>query len=87
MMTHQDVTVSYSGGEWSGTLASEMVSIGGSPLVEAKFALIESASTFFIPGAEWVGILGLAYDSLAKVCHHAYVIFPLVAETHIQCFD
>ncbi len=66
--TEQTVTVSYSGGEWSGTLAREQVSIGGSPPVEAEFALIQSASTFFIPGAEWVGILGLAYDSLAKVC-------------------
>ncbi len=69
--TEQTVTVSYSGGEWSGTLARELVSIGGSPSVDAKFALIQSSSTFFIPGAEWVGILGLAYDSLAKVRCHA----------------
>ncbi len=61
------MTVTYSGGEWSGTLARDLVSIGGSPSVELEFALIQSSTKFFIPGAEWVGILGLAYDSLAKV--------------------
>ncbi len=61
------MTVTYSGGKWSGTLVRDVVSIGGAPNVEVEFALIQSSSMFFIPGAEWVGILGLAYDSLAKV--------------------
>ena len=64
---NKPVSVTYTGGKWSGTLARDLVSIGGSPPVEVEFALINSASNFFIAGAQWSGILGLAYDSLAKV--------------------
>ena len=51
----------------------DAVSIGGSPQVEVEFALITSSSKFFIPGAPWVGILGLAYESLAKVSRTIYI--------------
>lgn len=65
--TNRQVSVTYTGGDWSGTLVRDVVSIGGSPQVEVELALITSSNKFFIPGAPWVGILGLAYESLAKV--------------------
>ena len=67
VIMNKPVSVTYSGGKWSGTLAKDLVSIGSSPPVEVEFALITSASNFFIAGAQWSGILGLAYESLAKV--------------------
>ena len=67
----RDVSVSYTSGEWSGTIASDMISLVGSQgatqPVEAYLALIKSSQDFFIRGAEWEGILGLAYPALAKV--------------------
>lgn len=66
------VSVVYTGGEWSGELATGIVSIldQNEDILEsskASFALIQSSKDFFINGAEWEGILGLAYPSLAKV--------------------
>ena len=66
-----EVSVLYTSGEWSGTLASDMISVissqGASPPTEAYVALIESSKDFFIRGAEWEGIMGMAYPALAKV--------------------
>ena len=67
------VSVSYTGGEWSGVLAKDMVSIATAQhdsaphSTKAFIALIKSSNHFFIHGATWEGILGLAYPSLAKV--------------------
>ena len=66
------VSVSYTGGRWSGRLATSIISAfasNGSRLepIEASIALIESSEEFFIKGAKWQGIMGLAYAKLAKV--------------------
>ena len=66
------MSVSYTGGKWSGELATDIVSIVESNQsrvvsTEAYIALIQTSEDFFIRGAEWEGILGLAYPALAKV--------------------
>jgi len=37
-----------------------------------NIATILESENFFLPGVKWHGILGLAYDTLAKVSH----LFP-----------
>lgn len=67
------VWVSYTEGEWSGTLASAVISIAGSEqATEAHVALIKSSENFFIRGAQWEGIMGMAYSALAKVLLELY---------------
>ena len=61
------IRVTYSAGEWSGKLVKDEVGFGGFNMEISHFSLISSSSDFFIEGAEWVGILGMAYQSLAKV--------------------
>lgn len=72
--------MTYTGGWWSGTLATDVVSLLGSvdemQPTQAYLALIESSREFFIRGAQWEGILGLAYSSLARVSHEI-LIFAL----------
>lgn len=63
----KDITVTYSAGKWSGSLVRDKVGFGGFDVEMCHFSLITSSSDFFIEGAEWVGILGMAYQSLAKV--------------------
>ena len=77
----KSVTVTYSSGEWSGYLVRDKIGFFGNfSMAIGPFALITSSTEFFIEGAEWVGILGLAYRSLAKVyiygcwcIYHAYM--------------
>lgn len=61
------IKVKYSAGEWSGRLVKDKVGFGGFNMGISHFSLISSSSDFFIEGAEWAGILGMAYQSLAKV--------------------
>ena len=65
------MSVSYTGGEWSGRLATDIVSMIDAQDTRqstyAYIALIQSSKNFFIRGTEWEGIMGLAYPSLAKV--------------------
>ena len=61
------VKVTYSSGEWQGTLVRDKVGFGEFNMEMSHFSLISSSTDFFIEGAEWVGILGMAYKSLAKV--------------------
>ncbi len=65
------MSVAYSGGKWSGRLATHLIAIHDEmnlvQPVQAYLALIESSTNFFIKNAEWEGIMGLAYSSLAKV--------------------
>ena len=61
------VSVSYTAGEWTGTLSQDYISIGGASRILAHFVLITKANQFFLPNTEWEGILGMAYSSLAKV--------------------
>lgn len=64
----KSITVTYSSGEWSGYLVTDKVGFGDYSMETCAFSLITSSTDFFIEGAEWVGILGMAYKSLAKVC-------------------
>lgn len=59
--------MAYTEGGWSGRLGKEMVRVGGREPMEVYLAVISKASGFYIRGAQWQGILGLAYPSLAKV--------------------
>ena len=61
------VSVTYSSGQWSGYLVRDRVGFGDFSMDDGPFALITSSTEFFIKGADWVGILGLAYRSLVKV--------------------
>ena len=63
----QSVGVTYSSGEWSGYLVRDKLGLGDFSMVEGVFSLITSSDEFFIERADWAGILGLAYTSLAKV--------------------
>lgn len=64
-----EVTVKYTQGSWTGTLSMDVVTIPkgihGSYIVNV--AAIFQSDDFFIKGVKWQGILGLAYDALAKV--------------------
>jgi len=67
----QTVSVSYTAGDWTGTLAKDYIAIQGPShswynRIEAFFVLITESQHFFINNAAWVGILGMAYGSLAK---------------------
>ncbi|XP_019380043.1 PREDICTED: beta-secretase 2 [Gavialis gangeticus] len=63
-----DVTVKYTQGSWTGVLGKDFVTIpkgiNGSYLI--NIATILESENFFLPGVKWHGILGLAYDVLAK---------------------
>ena len=59
--------MTYSSGEWSGYLVKDKVGFEDYSMEICAFSLITSSTDFFIEGAEWVGILGMAYKSLAKV--------------------
>ena len=61
------IKVTYSSGEWCGNLVRDMVGFGVFNMEMSYFSLITTSTDFFIEGAEWVGILGMAYESLAKV--------------------
>ncbi|KAJ7411307.1 Beta-secretase 2 [Willisornis vidua] len=64
-----DVTVKYSQGSWTGVLGTDVITmpkgIYGSYTI--NIATILESENFFLPGVKWHGILGLAYDALAKV--------------------
>ncbi|KAK2527141.1 Bace2 [Columba guinea] len=63
-----DVTVKYSQGSWTGVLGTDVITmpkgIDGSYII--NIATILESENFFLPGVKWHGILGLAYDALAK---------------------
>ncbi|XP_071958278.1 beta-secretase 1-like isoform X2 [Antedon mediterranea] len=66
--TAVDVFVPYTQGEWHGRLGTDMVTIPSSPnsTVRANIVGIYSSEKFFINGSEWQGILGMAYNSIAR---------------------
>ncbi|POI32840.1 hypothetical protein CIB84_003408, partial [Bambusicola thoracicus] len=64
-----EVTVKYSQGSWTGVLGTDVVTIpkGIDGSYTINIATILESENFFLPGVKWHGILGLAYDTLAKV--------------------
>ena len=63
----KQVSVAYTSGEWSGYLVQYKVGFGDFSMNDGVFSLITSSTDFFIKGADWAGILGLGYRSIAMV--------------------
>ncbi|KAM6293823.1 beta-secretase 2 isoform 2-T2 [Porphyrio hochstetteri] len=65
-----DVTVKYSQGSWTGVLGTDVITIpkGIYGSYTVNIATILESENFFLTGVKWHGILGLAYDALAKMC-------------------
>lgn len=61
------IHVAYTEGQWDGVLGSDIVSVSSAPNISARvhIACITQAKDFFIPEAEWQGILGLGYSQLS----------------------
>ena len=61
-------SVSYTVGSWKGSRVRDSLHIDGNSF-SVTFDLIKEAyNGFFVAGAEWVGIFGIAFRKLAKVC-------------------
>ncbi|XP_045930498.1 beta-secretase 2 isoform X1 [Micropterus dolomieu] len=62
------VAVRYTQGNWEGELGIDRVSIPKGPngTIITNIAAILSSDSFFLPGINWQGILGLAYPMLAR---------------------
>ena len=59
-------------GGWTGRRVRDSLHIDGSSF-SVTFDLIKEAyNGFFVAGAEWVGIWGMAFSELAKVCVCVY---------------
>lgn len=63
------VAVRYTQGNWEGELGIDRVSIPNGPngTFIINIAAIKTSDSFFLPGVNWQGILGLAYPLLARV--------------------
>ncbi len=66
------MSVKYSVGQWSGVLVKDKIAIQdfsnqSTEPVEVEFALIQHSKDFFVSGATWGGILGMAYSSIGQV--------------------
>ena len=60
-------TVGYTVGSWKGKQVRDSLHIDGSSF-SVTFDLIKEAyNGFFVAGAQWVGIWGMAFSGLAKV--------------------
>ncbi|XP_072317167.1 beta-secretase 2 [Eucyclogobius newberryi] len=66
--TGRTVMVQYTQGNWEGELGIDHVSIpkGLNGTITINIAAILSSESFFLPGINWQGILGLAYPTLAR---------------------
>ncbi|XP_034023973.1 beta-secretase 2 [Thalassophryne amazonica] len=64
----QSVSVKYTQGNWEGQLCVDRISIPKGPngTITVNIAAILSSEGFFLPAANWQGILGLAYPSLSR---------------------
>ncbi|XP_015249741.1 PREDICTED: beta-secretase 2 [Cyprinodon variegatus] len=65
--TSRLVAVRYTQGNWEGELGTDLVTIPNGPngTIAVNIASILSSDSFFLPGINWQGILGLAYPMLA----------------------
>ncbi|CAH2219124.1 beta-secretase 2 [Pelobates cultripes] len=82
-----DVTVRYTQGSWTGLLGKDLISlpqgVNGSYLV--NIASIYESENFFMPSINWQGILGLAYNTLAKPSSSVETFFDsLVSQADIS---
>lgn len=80
------VSVQYTQGWWIGVLGQDVISVpqGLSSNFTINIASIIESQSFFLPGVKWVGILGLAYGTLAKPSSSVTTFFDsLVNQEHI----
>ena len=63
------VSVTYTQGYWKGVLGEDRIHLPplGNASITVNIACINSSTNFFINGSQWQGILGLAYEHIAKV--------------------
>ena len=66
-VSSQTVSVRYSVGWWEGKLVTDKIKLGAMAAATAGFTMITRAEQFYISGADWVGIMGMAYESIAAV--------------------
>ncbi|TFK00961.1 Beta-secretase 2 [Platysternon megacephalum] len=81
-----DVTVRYTQGSWTGVLGTDVITIpkGINGTYTINIATILESENFFLPGVKWHGILGLAYDALAKPSSSVETFFDsLVSQAKI----
>ncbi|XP_055867846.1 beta-secretase 1-like [Biomphalaria glabrata] len=83
------VYVPYTEGEWTGDLGTDIVSLTHSPNISARvnIACITKSKNFFIPEAEWQGILGLGYKGLARPSSSITPFWDSVLESHPDLED
>ncbi|XP_030059683.1 beta-secretase 2 [Microcaecilia unicolor] len=63
-----DVGVRYTQGSWEGVLGMDVITVhkGLVDNITVSIATILESKDFFVPGINWQGILGLAYNTLSK---------------------
>ncbi|XP_029434201.1 beta-secretase 2 isoform X2 [Rhinatrema bivittatum] len=63
-----DVSVRYSQGNWEGVLGTDVITVrqGLAGNFTVNIATILESKDFFLPGIDWQGILGMAYNTLSK---------------------
>ena len=60
-------TIPYTQGLWIGYFGKEMVSLPPLAAIETTVGFMTQTENFFVMGANWQGIMGLAYAELARV--------------------
>ncbi|XP_061483597.1 beta-secretase 2 isoform X2 [Rhineura floridana] len=72
-----EVTVKYTQGSWIGTLGTDVITMpkGINGTFTINIVTISQSENFFLKGVQWHGILGLAYDALAKPSSSAETFF------------
>ena len=69
----EEVRVPYTQGEWDGDLGTDIVTIPSLPKLNctANIAGITRSENFYVNGSHWQGILGMAYDVVARVSKYS----------------
>eukprot|EP00117_Sycon_ciliatum_P011753 scpid61150/ scgid13092/ Beta-secretase 2; Aspartic-like protease 56 kDa; Aspartyl protease 1; Beta-site amyloid precursor protein cleaving enzyme 2; Down region aspartic protease; Memapsin-1; Membrane-associated aspartic protease 1; Theta-secretase len=75
------VSVTYTEGYWEGDLAHDRLSISQFTPLIVQLEAIDASQDFFVQGADWQGILGLAYASLAKPSSAVTPVFDSLVST------
>jgi hypothetical protein len=79
---HQSLTDVYGSGQWTGSVYSDRILVGGLPAINATFAAITSQSSFFTNSDcnlgtsgsnKDQGIMGMAFSSIAQVTGGGYM--------------
>lgn len=76
------VSVTYTQGYWKGVLGEDRIHLPplGNASITVNIACINSSTNFFINGSQWQGILGLAYEHIAKPDSETKTFFQSLVE-------